>query len=674
VAVSPFEFHTGLHATQSGSQFIMDCPFCGKEEKFYYNTDNLWDCKNVRCKKSGNILTFLRFIYEMFDNITETSKKVAEMRGLPLSAIQPNGLKYNVLNNTIIIPTYKNGKINNLYKVVTSKKFNKDTKEWHEGIDILATPGVEHCPMNWQETFEDTIWICEGHWDKIAGDAIVGPGRGISPLGVPGAGVWKTSWCQMLAEKNVVFCYDNDMNGKVGFERVILKEIAQSQHKPRNISYLKWPEDKPEKYDLNDAYKEYGRNAFKQLTEWIVPFEAPEGTVVVKTSLETVPPDLSCDTFEKLLLQFQDVYHTTDDMKLGLALVLTSIYSTRIGGEQLWFRLIGPPGSGKTTIAKAVSSSEQVVLKSTFTGLFSGWRDDSGEDKSLVPIIAGKTLIVKDADALLRQQNVERIFSELRDFYDKDSSTGYRHGFNHDYRNIRSTMILCGTNVLRRSDSSFLGERFLTYELRITSADEEKIMHKMMQRTMQEAADPGQISPETPVQASAGGFLQHLMEKNTTHKLDLDTQKLILKLAWLAAAMRTQVDRDSFGKGEITFSPVKEVPSRLLGQLGKMSMCLPVVTGNDALVKPALKKVATDIIDPTSNRFRICQNLMEGWFSRDQLVESTDISRSTVTRELDNLRALGIAETKYIPTGVGRHRMVLTLTEEVKEGMITLGF
>ena len=48
-------------------------------------------------------------------------------------------------------------------------------------------------------------------------------------------------------------------------------------------------------------------------------------------------------------------------------------------------------------------------------------------DASLIPLIAGKTLIVKDADALLRQKNVEQIFSELRDFYDKDSSTFYKN-------------------------------------------------------------------------------------------------------------------------------------------------------------------------------------------------------------------------------------------------------
>ncbi|MFN9914620.1 MAG: hypothetical protein ACK53L_18680, partial [Pirellulaceae bacterium] len=140
-----------------------------------------------------------------------------------------------------------------------------------------------------------------------------------------------------------------------------------------------------------------------------------------------------------------------------------------VEGEQIWIRLIGAPSSGKTSIAKAMSGSTQVVLKSTFTGLFSGWRDkDASVDSSLVPLIAGKTLIVKDADALLKQKNIEQIFSELRDFYDKDSSTFYRHGVAHDYHNIRSTMILMGTYVIRRSDQSFLGERFLDFELELS--------------------------------------------------------------------------------------------------------------------------------------------------------------------------------------------------------------
>ncbi len=639
----------------------MDCPFCDKPDHFFFNGEHLWDCKV--CMKSGNLYSFLKFIYNQFDNLVKTSHFISDLRDLPVDPIQRNGIKFNPLNGSYLIPTFKLGKLNNLYKVALIKD------KW----TILATPTIEHTLFNWNETNEDTIWICEGHWDKIAGDAIVAS-NGISCIAVPGAGVWKDAWCEVIAEKDIVFCYDNDSSGRQGFEKVIVGHIAKSQYKPKSISYLEWPTDKPKGYDLNDCYKEHRRAAFGKIKEWIKPYTHPEGMVVVKQTIETVEADKSCDSFDKLLTKFKDVYYTTEDMELGLLFVLSSIYSTKIEGEQIWIRLIGPPGSGKTTIAKAVSGSERVVLRSTFTGLFSGWKDDDDEDASLIPIIAGKTLIVKDADALLRQPNIERIFSELRDFYDKDSSTQYRNRVSHDYRNIRSTMVLCGTNVLRRSDSAFLGERFLDYELKVTENEKNQIARKMLERSMQVAANSSTTTPEMPVIAAAKGFIDHhLLDKECTIMLGPRTQSNILLLASIAGQLRTKVDREKFGQRDITFEPAIELPTRLIGQLTKLCVCAPVVLGEATVpekVHKLLYKVVRDIIDPSSPRLRICKELSKDYLSRDQLVALTDLSISKVTQELDDLRALKLVhERKDIGTGPGRSIRRFTLKEELIEGI-----
>lgn len=675
--MTPLEFHTGIEPTEHGDQYICSCPFCEKVDKFYFNKDFLWDCKNLNClnpethkPRSGNLVEFLRQVYLEHDTLTKAATIVSQWRGLPVGKISQLGLKHNPWNDSIIIPTFRNGRVNNLYKAV------KVVVEGKDKIQVLCTPTMEHTLMNWPEDTHETIWVCEGHWDRIAADAIIG-NEPITPIGVPGAGVWKKSWTDVLVEKDVVFCYDNDNSGRVGFEKVILKHIATHPQKPRSVSFLEWPKDVPEKYDLNDTYKDSGRKSYEYLKNLIKPYTVPKGTVIVKTSIETVQANTSIDTFDKLLDIFKATYHTTPDMELCLLAVLTSIYSINVGGEQLWFRIIGPPGCGKTTIARAVAASTQVVLKSTFTGLFSGFHDGSGEDKSLVPIISGKSLIVKDADALLRQANVERIFSELRDFYDKDSSTGYRHGFNHDYRNVPSTMILCGTNVLRRSDQSFLGERFLDFELRMSKRDEELICDRMMERSMSMAADPSTLPPETPVQAAAKGFIDHLMARPMTSVLSRDLQHEIKKLAKLTAKMRTKVDRDTFGKGDITFAPVSELPTRLIGQLGKLCHCVPIVTGkmDEDINRRLLRKVVRDIIDPTSNRFRLCMDLMEGWYGRDELLEHhPQMSKSTIGRELDNLRELNIVDEKLGASNIPKFkRLMFTLSDEIKQGLMLIG-
>ena len=72
------------------------------------------------------------------------------------------GLKFNPSNGSVLIPTFKRGKINNLYKAVRG----------HSGVRILATPTTEHTLFNWDENQHQTLWILEGHWDRIAASAI----------------------------------------------------------------------------------------------------------------------------------------------------------------------------------------------------------------------------------------------------------------------------------------------------------------------------------------------------------------------------------------------------------------------------------------------------------------------------------------------------------------------
>ncbi|GIW60326.1 MAG: hypothetical protein KatS3mg087_1392 [Patescibacteria group bacterium] len=663
---SPFEFHTGISYESYGEQSVGQCPFCGKQDKFYFNKEFLWDCKNAECvdtktgkRRSGNIYSFLKQLYEEFDTKTKAAQDLYQDKGIPKTASQRMGLKYNPYNDSYLIPTYKKGKINNLYKAV-----KQDGKYL-----ILATPGISHTLFNFPDEPHETIWIFEGHWDRLVAETAFATVENVTLIGVPGAGVWNKEWTSVLGDRHVVFCYDNDAAGKTGFERVIMKMIAECPVKPKSIKYVDWPEDKPKGYDFRDMYLEYKSKTYNNITPWLKEFDTPSNVVVVKQTIETVKPNMEIDTFDKFLEVFSEQYYTTYEMEMLLLLCLCSIYSINIGGEQLWLRVIGPPGCGKTTVAKVLSASDQVVLKSTFTGLFSGWHDDSGEDASLIPTIAGKTLIVKDADALMQQPNVSRIFSELRDFYDKDSSTHYKNRVAHDYRNIPTTIILCGTNVLRRADQSFLGERFLDYEVTLSKEDERKIEERTTQRAVALALDPSTLPPETPVQAAAKGFISHLMDKKLETKLSPELIQTIQILARLTAKMRTKVDRDAFGRGDPTFSPVAEVGTRLIGQLVKMCMCVPVVTQKSVEMyqMDLLKKVVKDIIDPSSNRFRLCLDLLEGWYSRDELMESSGLSKNIVNRELDNLRLLHLVDEKIAPSVIPKYkRRVFTLKDEIK--------
>lgn len=671
--MNPFQFHTGLIAEKSEKQSKMDCPFCQKEEHFFFNDQYLWDCKS--CGKSGNLITFLRLWYEQFDNLTKTSHILSEARGIPVQYFQEFGIQYNQYNGSYLLPTYKKGKINNLYKISPEN----DPETGKEYLQIRCSMGMDSTIFNWDEDWHPTIWVCEGHFDKLAAECITRD-QPISCIGVPGANIWDTKWLEILAGKDVVFLYDNDDAGKIGFETVILKHIANSQNKPKSISYLEHV-DKKKGYDVNDYLRDYGKATFQEISSRIKPFKVAETVIIVKTPVETIMEDKSCDTYDKLLTHFKELYYTTPDMELGLLLMFISIYSLKLEGDQVWIKMIGPAGSGKSSILKAISACERVVLRSTLTGLFSGHTKDGeeeNEDHSLIPIITGNMLGVKDADALLQQPNIARIMSEFRDFYDKDSSTQYRTGKHHDYQNRRCTVTLCGTNALRKLDNNFLGERFMDFELNLTDDERKRITEKSLQNAMQVAMRQDANVPEMGIMAAAKGFANHLSTRTPIGDIPHTLQRDILTLTELASKLRTKVDRARYGN-EITFAPIVEVPSRLIKQLVKVAMCCPIVLGEPnygPTPRKLVYKIIRDIIDPTSIRYRICSLLSYAHMTGPEIADAMgyEKNRTPIYTELDNLRALKIADT-YVSasqTGILKSVKKLKLNEDVLHGLNTL--
>ncbi len=64
---------------------------------------------------------------------------------------------------------------------------------------------------------------------------------------------------------------------------------------------------------------------------------------------------------------------------------------------------------------------------------------------------------------------------------------------------------------------------------------------------------------------------------------------------------------------------------------------------------------------------------MEGWYGRDELVETSGMSKSMVTRELDDLRILRLVDERLGASNIPKHkRLVFTLRDDIKEGLIQI--
>ena len=628
--MTPIEFHTDFIPTEKltpkGEDLhVYDCPFCQKEQHLYFfPATTTWDCKV--CGRKGNNYTFLQLVYNELCQLG--TKDLAADWQLPDRALET--VRFNPLIQQFVVPSFRNGKLNNLYKV-TDKR-------------VMGTPGLPTTLLGWDDDSSQEIWLCEGQKDYFAAIAIIGS-RDITPLGVPGAASFKSSWLGAFQDKDLVLLYDNDEAGSKGMEKVIAM-ITESPCKPKSIKKIHWPDSTDEGYDLRDFYVEHKTKSYSLLVPHLQPVENAEA---VKVSVENVIEDFSCDSYNKALDSFSTAFHTTPDMRAALAMTMASIYSINIDGEQLWLKILGPPGCGKTRIAKAVSASDHVLSLSTFTGLFSGWSDGDDSDAGLIPHLKGRSLIVKDADALLRQPNIEKIMSELRDFYDKDSSVRYGNRRHFTYQDIRSTFIMLGTQVLRRTDQSFLGERTLTIEMDVLPSDKEAISRKMMERSLAVALGHTD-NPESKIMSSMKGWVNHLRDTKLDCNLPPDFQELIFRLCNLTALLRTQVDRDF--RGHLLSPAMPELPTRLIGQCITAALSLCAVFSVNLPTQEVfaiITKVLRDTINPRSHRFLLCDIMIDTpGITANQLLEASGLDKNVIANELRDLVELNFVKVMKV--------------------------
>lgn len=634
--MNPFEFHTGFEFRENNSQHVGTCVFCKKDDHFYFESkDHRWDCKF--CKRSGNLYTFLSMFHSELCTTGPVSL-LAEMRQIPLTYFRLNDVRFNPVRSSAnylvwSIPTYnKDGALNNIYKVVPHP--DKPNK-----LLILGTPTIASTIFNWPARVHQTVWLLEGLWDKLAAEAIVGPARDVTCIGFPGAS-FKQPWCNIFGGKDLVIFTDNDDAGASEL-RLIMSKIETAAHKPRSISVIRWPDNAPKGFDVNDTLIIHGDSSYQFLEEHIHPYEYVAETNIIENPF--IPSDDSCTTMEQLLSECASSYYLTKDMELYILFLITAIYSLKYEGEQIWVRGMGPPGSFKTTGAQIAGASDQTVMLDTFTGLLSGWKDEQKADASLISRIASRLLIIKDADALMQQPNIQQILSEFRAFYDKNIAAAYRHRVAYDYRNIRSGVALLGTGVLRSLDNTALGERFLDYELHVTNNDRANIANRVLVNSI--AMATSNTSPENLLWAKAKGFIDtHLLARTGVATLGDREKEAIFNYGNLISYMRCPVERNF--KGKLKYKPIPEVPSRIVGQLTKLYLCAPMVFNTTSVpddVHLLASHIAADIINIDSRRFKVCKALwVEPKVTGEELAKISGLSLVEAEQEIEDMNVLGM--------------------------------
>lgn len=710
--IRPYEDH-GLILSPKGKEWMTDCPFCQKENHFFVReSTGQFNCR--RCGEEGNIPSFLQKVHA--SSLEATSSKdymlISKDRGIPVSELKAWGLAKSFINDQWLLPGYNTkGAMANLYRIIQDEK-----GKWR----AYSTTGCNMHPFGTSLVSKNTktLWVCEGPWDAMklrwmlgvvgVSKADVDPTtladtiKSISKTGsllahhsviaVPGASTFSPEWAHYINHRNTYLVYDNDHPKKIrnstrvskpgwdGMKRAV-SVLGEAGASPRTLYRVRWgtkghDPSLPDGYDVRDILSDHGVDGLKLLLRLLEPVDLQSLTLT--GGEETTVEPLERTSFAELSEDFKQALHFSPMMRDSLAVALAVVFSTTVKTDaQLWIRIIGPPGSGKTTIAECLSADkEHTFARSIIRGFHSGHaagpkKNGKAKDASLINKLRDKTMVIKDADTLVTNPNCDLILGELRDLYDGVSRNEYRNLQNHTYENIQASFILCGTDELRKLNRSAAGDRFLDCEI-LGDESTDPFVESAFNNTFASAAQSflpekteGEETHEVhgeklvKLKRATVGFIRYLksqLGKIAIPTYDETAKQRIKALGHFIANMRARVSRDN--KADLAYRPRAELPTRLTSQLAKLAISLAIVLGKSHIDKEILR-ILTKIAWDTSEGFQkeACELLAKypNGLSARQITIELSLADSSVRKLLADMAELKLITRRQKPnrSGIG---------------------
>jgi hypothetical protein len=421
----------------------------------------------------------------------------------------------------------------------------------------------------------------------------------------------------------------------------------------------------------------------------------------VAHSQPTSPP-MECRSYEELVDVWRDTrnepegkpgaLYWTDTIDVTFSSMLSVIASTKLQGAQLFLRVLGPPGTVKTTLCEALSANKQYTFPmSQMTGFHSG--QDGNE---LFQLIDGKTVIMNEGDMLLHAANRDQTLAQIRDMWSGKIRAHYRNGVSYALEGLRTTFIIAGTATLRKLNRSAAGDRFLdtvVYERANKGSADKQEMDLLNRVALMALTRCGAESDGTPesqddplkvraVQKTAG-FVSWLREtapkqageliKEVTSNIKANRPPAwaisCIQLAQLVAYMRARPD----DKSESDETEV-ELASRLTEQFIRLAVCQSIVLGRpvDDEVMRRVARVAKDTC--WGRTFKIASTILEhGAMDLRGLEHRLGYKKDTVESCVTILKTIGCvrAEKQVAVSGAyGRQAHILKLAPQTS-GLLT---
>ena len=389
--LKPYLFHgVDLKWEEGDSQAVATCPFCGRDGKFYISAlpedSGMWDCKSCAAgtdRGGGNLYTFLRLM--MSEGREDGIEQLVEHRKLlTADTVRAWGLKKSLLLDNWLVPGYNaEGKIVQVYRYL----YNNSEQRWM----LLPTPELHHGlhGVNLYDSAKPDVYLCEGIWDAMAlwevmrmakleedktlsltGNASTCLYAGANILAAPSCKVFQENWTILFAGKYVRTLYDNDhprispstqkMIEPAAWSgsRAVHQKLSAAEEQPAELKFLAWggkdrshDPELPHGFDLRDALVSQGQQLPERiqcLTRIIHKIEPIPGDWVQGRSDEARDngkPEIDCipcHQYSVMNNAWKIAMKWTEGLDRALSVMLASVISTKLLGDQLWVKILGP--------------------------------------------------------------------------------------------------------------------------------------------------------------------------------------------------------------------------------------------------------------------------------------------------------------------------------------------
>jgi hypothetical protein len=357
-----------------------------------------------------------------------------------------------------------------------------------------------------------------------------------------------------------------------------------------------------------------------------------------------------------------------DALKLSLAVILSTKFKD---DTPLWLDIVGSPGTGKTVLLRSLAAISYTVFKSRITpaALVSG--DVRRKiDPSLLPKLKGKCLIWKDFTEVLNMKAEEKskIYDTLRGAYDGTVNVDYGTGASRNYTDVYFAMIAGVTNDTYLDDIAALGERRLKFKLPPEDTSTQKAK-------MEKAFDASESSGEgaQELQQACTAFVE-ACDILTLPFVSKRIKQRLISFALVIASLRAQVHREKYDTlHSILLKPEAEQPMRLAKQLKKLAQMVAIVMDEPKVTEEIFDlMLKVGLSTPHPHRvqtFHLVNSMNGEMITKDDIIEKTNISRTTLSRTLYDMEAIGIVRREKgggIKDG-GRKPDKWKLAKEIRE-------